>query len=1045
MVTTKESAIMKTYSLATRIVGLLLIPITLILPVLSDKTSATPVALDAVSPLANQTWVRLGGPIGGLGYDIRMRSDSPDIMYVTDAWAGVHKSTDGGQTWFTLNNGITERTGPSGDAIPVFCLTIDPNNNNIIWIGLQNLGGVYRSEDGGQTWQERINGIVEGAGLTIRGFTIEPDNSNVVYAAGEISSWKWAGQNLWGREFDLVKGVVYKTTDGGQNWQAVWRGDNLARYVLIDPNNHNIVYISTGIFDREAANSDANTNAAGGEGVLKSIDGGQTWTHINNGLGNLYVGSLFMHPTNSNILLAGSGNNAYRDNGGVYRTSNGGASWQYVAGDHITSVEISLLNPNIAYAAGDGNFYKSQDGGVTWQLYVDSRGWGWGPKGIRPGFPIDFQVDPRDSNRIFVNNYGGGNFLSENGGQTWVSSSIGYTGADLRDVFVFPNNPAYVLANGRSGPFLSRDGGVNWLGINPLELRPIAEGARVKVDPSNAQHILLSSAHWGWTYESTDGGQSWELVTNYEQELQSLPVSDTNKKFQGFQAITFAPSNPNIVYGGFGIWRCATNADPDMCNASTIVSILLSQTGGHTWTRINGTPFDGRTVSEIVVHPTDPNKAWVATVGGGVFRTENLGQTWATVNSGLSSLKIMDLAGDPATPNILYAGSEDHGVFKSVNGGDSWNLISAGMDSNEPIHALVVDPVHPQVIYAGSYRSGVFISDDGGATWNLLNTGLHTHAVTSLTIDEDGETLYAGTTGEGVFRLSTHDQAYFNSFSTAPTDITISNSNIDENQPIGTIVGTLSTTDSDAGDTFTYSFCGGTNDTSFTITGSTLKTAAIFDYETKSTYSICIRSTDSGSLHFDKTFAINVNDLADSQTFSDVSISYWAWQFIERLSSAGITGGCGTSTYCPEDPVTRAQMAVFLERGMAYPSSFTPPDVPPTFTDTVGHWAEDWIEALKSDGITSGCAANLYCPEDLVTRAQMAVFLLKAKHGTAYVPPPATGIFADVPVGYWADKWIEQLALENITGGCATDLFCPNNPVTRAQMAVFLVKTFNLP
>jgi hypothetical protein len=182
-------------------------------------------------------------------------------------------------------------------------------------------------------------------------------------------------------------------------------------------------------------------------------------------------------------------------------------------------------------------------------------------------------------------------------------------------------------------------------------------------------------------------------------------------------------------------------------------------------------------------------------------------------------------------------------------------------------------------------------------------------------------------------------------------------------------------------------------------------------------------------------------------TFDDVANTYWASSYIDRLYNAKITGGCTTSplNYCPEGQVTRAQMAVFLEKGMAFPTSFNPPNVTPTFTDTVGHWAEDWIEALKRDGVTSGCAAGLYCPEDPVTRAQMALFLLKAKHGSSYSPPPATGVFTDVPVGYWADKWIEQLAAEGITGGCDTDLYCPNDPVTRAQMAVFLVKTFGLP
>ena len=140
-------------------------------------------------------------------------------------------------------------------------------------------------------------------------------------------------------------------------------------------------------------------------------------------------------------------------------------------------------------------------------------------------------------------------------------------------------------------------------------------------------------------------------------------------------------------------------------------------------------------------------------------------------------------------------------------------------------------------------------------------------------------------------------------------------------------------------------------------------------------------------------------------------------------------------------------MAVFLEKGLHYPNSFAPQNLTPTFTDTVGHWAEDWIETLKNDGITSGCGLGIYCPEDSVTRAQMAVFLLKAKYGSSYTPPTvglSTG-FSDVPVSYWAAAWIKQLALDGITGGCGNGNYCPDDSVTRAQMAVFLVRIFNLP
>jgi CSLREA domain-containing protein len=186
-------------------------------------------------------------------------------------------------------------------------------------------------------------------------------------------------------------------------------------------------------------------------------------------------------------------------------------------------------------------------------------------------------------------------------------------------------------------------------------------------------------------------------------------------------------------------------------------------------------------------------------------------------------------------------------------------------------------------------------------------------------------------------------------------------------------------------------------------------------------------------------------------TFSDAPLNYWAWDFIERLYNAGITGGCSTSPlqYCPDSTVTRAQMAIFLERGI-HGSSYNPPAVGGStgFNDVpLAYWAGAWIKQLAADGITGGCGSGSYCPEGAVTRAQMAIFLLRSKHGAGYNPPAVgagTG-FSDVSPSYWAAAWIKQLVAEGITAGCGTGIYCPEAPVTRAQMAVFLVRTFNLP
>jgi photosystem II stability/assembly factor-like uncharacterized protein len=349
-----------------------------------------------------------------------------------------------------------------------------------------------------------VRGIVEQNGITFRGITVNPRNLNVVYAAAEISSVQWAGTQLLGREFDLTKGVVYRTLDGGETWSAVWRGDNLARYVWIDPRDSNVIYVSTGIFDREAANSDVRRGAPGGVGIAKSTDGGKTWRNFNeaNGLASLYIGSLFMHPSDPDIFLAGAGFiGGPEQSAGVYLSTDAGEHWQRgvnaetqrVIAELITSVELAASDPQIAYAAGPSNFYRSSDGGRTWRLMSGGPPLHfYGPPGIRTGLPIDLQVDPRRPDRVFINNYGGGNFLSEDGGLTWRTASKGYTGAQTLGVTVDPRDGWRVFAIARSGIFRSLNGGDDWEGINYLPSEYSTYGS-LALDQHDPDHVLASS------------------------------------------------------------------------------------------------------------------------------------------------------------------------------------------------------------------------------------------------------------------------------------------------------------------------------------------------------------------------------------------------------------------------------------------------------------------------------------------------------------------------------------------------------------------------
>src|SRR5262245_48525897 len=184
--------------------------------------------------------------------------------------------------------------------------------------------------------------------------------------------------------------------------------------------------------------------------------------------------------------------------------------------------------------------------------------------------------------------------------------------------------------------------------------------------------------------------------------------------------------------------------------------------------------------------------------------------------------------------------------------------------------------------------------------------------------------------------------------------------------------------------------------------------------------------------------------------FLDVPTGHQVHLFVPPLVRHGITAGVGNGLYGVNDSTKRQQMAVFLLKAK-YGVCYVPPPCTGIFSDvpcTPGSGFGDWIEAMSAEGITGGCGTGVFCPQNPVRRDQMAVFLLKAEHGSSYLPPACAppGAFQDVPCPGQFTDWIEQLAQEEITTGCsvAPPLYCPQNNNTRGQMAVFITKTFNL-
>lgn len=694
-------------------------------------------------------WVNTGGPVGGLGYDVRIHPTSKQTMYVTDNYAGVVKSINGGRSWFAANSGINVRGGPTADAFTIFSLTVDPNSPNIAWAGTNGANrafGVFKSVDGGATWQAKNTGISDnGFGIVFRGFTIQPGNSSVVYAQAELPT------DVQGREFNRVQGRVYKSTNGGDSWSLIWSGENLARHLIIDPSDASILYLSTGIFDREASNSDCATGVggAGGVGILKSTNGGATWSAVNNGLADLYVGALRMHPTNSQILYAATGNNAcsgaYEEAmvSGLFRTTNGGASWTKLLGNDIfTTVGFGPSNPNIVYAGTASAFFRSGDGGATWARYSKPSGAEWGPPGIRAGVPIDVTVDPDDPNVVYANNYGGGVFRSTDGAQSWQVWSRGYSGAEVHSLAAVDAPAGTVYAVGRSGPFRTPNFGLEWVGIGNGAAN-FAEWYAIAAQPNNPSVVLLTDEHQGVILRSDDAGADFTLVLRHPDTDASLP-----SKRQGFKSIAFAPSNPMVVYVGLAKDRTTVHSSTPVGGA-----LYKSTNGGVSFTSPTAA-LDGKNIHRLAVDRANANTVWAAT-STGVYKSTDGGANWGLL--GLSGQNVLSVAVDPNNSNALVASVRDVGIFVSSDGGETWpgGPFNTGLNNANPsVVALVFDPSVAGRVYAADYYSGVYRSTDGGQNWSAFPdgsmTGLGTKAVKDLAWV--GGVLYAATQGGGVFR-----------------------------------------------------------------------------------------------------------------------------------------------------------------------------------------------------------------------------------------------------------------------------------------------------
>ncbi|NOX61372.1 MAG: hypothetical protein GXP42_05430 [Chloroflexi bacterium] len=530
-----------------------------------------------------QTWTALAQCERCYGIsDLVMADNNPQVLYAGVMGAGVLKTTDGGQTWTWLSNGLPDRGFNRVE------LAIGRGaQSNVLYAGLDarvNVGGrvepwglIYKTTDGGQSWtllQNAPNYCSSQCGYD-NIIAVHPTNANIVYIGGNL-----IGGDPW-------RGVVHKTTDGGQTWQDLTPGT--ANNKMVHPDMHAITF-KPGNPNEVWIGNDG--------GVFRSTDGGQTWEHVNANLNTLQFIGLGVHPTNPNIAFGGLQDNA--------KAKFDGARWVGLdTGDGGFSA-IDPFDPNIWYGtrfsiSGSVIQFQRNDKGGTPAL----ADWQQKANGIdindRVLFYVPFTLDPSTPGVIYLGTHR--LYRTADRGDSWQAISGDLTrGADTRGaisaIAVAPNDPNTIYTGSSDGIVsVTSNRGGQWSNITGnLPNRYVSD---IAVSPTSAAtaYVVFNGYNThtpntpGHVFKTTDRGQSWQNISS---NLPDIPVL----------SIALDPKNPGTIYIG------------------TDIGVFRTVNDGASWTFFNQ-GLATVPVVELVLNNTT-RQLWAATGGRGVFRL-NLG------------------------------------------------------------------------------------------------------------------------------------------------------------------------------------------------------------------------------------------------------------------------------------------------------------------------------------------------------------------------------------------------------------------------------------
>ncbi|MCH4822563.1 glycosyl hydrolase [Gramella lutea] len=687
---------------------------------------------------------RLIGPFrGGRSAAVTGVPGEPNLFYFGATGGGVWKTENGGRSWENISDGYF---GGSIGAIEVA-----KNDHNVIYVGggektvrgnVSSGYGIWKSEDAGKTWTS--------AGLEksrhVPRIVTHPDDYNTVYAAVLGNIYKPTDNR-----------GVFKSTDGGKNWEKVLFSNSQSGAVdlIMDPNNPRILYASTWNVQRTPYSL-----SSGGEGsaLWKSTDSGESWKEISKNKGfpqdTLGIIGVTVSPANSDRVWAIVEN---KEKGGVYRSEDGGETWDHINDDrnlrqrawYYTRIYADSKDEDVVYVL-NVNYHKSTDGGKT---FKSDRA----PHGDHH----DLWISPENPQRMIMGDDGGAQ-VTYDGGETWSTYHNQPTSQFYRVTTdnAFPYRIYAAQQDNSTVRIRHRTEGGS-ISENDWEPTAGGESAHIAVDPEN-DDIVYGGSYDGFLTRYNHETRTVRSISVWPDNPMGHGAEDLKYRFQWNFPIFFSPHDPDKLYTASNHLHLTTNEgesweeiSPDLTRNDK----SKQRSSGGPITQDNTSVEYYSTIFAAAESPVTPGILWTGSDDGLIHISKDGGENWENITpKGMPEWMMINSiepsSYDEATAYVAGTryklGDFKPYLYKTTDYGNSWRLITNGISPEHFTRVLREDPVKKGLLYAGT-ETGMYISYNDGANWKPFQLNLPIVPITDLAIKENN--LIVATQGRSLWIL----------------------------------------------------------------------------------------------------------------------------------------------------------------------------------------------------------------------------------------------------------------------------------------------------